>query len=113
MYHFLKEDKYYSEITEEDYCCEECRKKAEQEYKKENWHYSDYDEEYYEHAEDITIYRVWNNILCEYERKTISVESAQRLLEAEELHKLNGKLYDGIDEETGLPYAYEMNEINV
>ena len=54
-----------------------------------------------------------NNILCEYERKTISVESAQRLLEAEELHKLNGKLYDGIDEETGLPYAYEMNEINV
>jgi len=26
---------------------------------------------------------------------------------------LNGKLYDGIDEETGLPYAYEMNEINV
>ena len=110
---FLKEDKYYSEITEEDYCCEECRKKAEQEYKKENWHYSDYDEEYYEHAEDITIYWVWNNILCEYERKTISVESAQRLLEAEELHKLNGKLYDGIDEETGLPYAYEMNEINV
>ena len=84
-----------------------------QEYKKENWHYSDYDEEYYEHAEDITIYRVWNNILCEYERKTISVESAQRLLEAGELHKLNGKLYDGIDEETGLPYAYEMNEINV
>ena len=84
-----------------------------QEYKKENWHYSDYDEEYYEHTEDIIIYRVWNNILCEYERKTISVESAQRLLEAEELHKLNGKLYDGIDEETGLPYAYEMNEINV
>jgi hypothetical protein len=22
-------------------------------------------------------------------------------------------LYNGIDEETGLPYAYEMNEINV
>ena len=110
---FLEGDNFYSDITEEDYCCEECRKKAEQTYKKENWHYSDYDEEYYEHAEDIIIYRVWNNILCEYERKTISVESAQRLLEAEELHNLNGKLYDGIDEETGLPYAYEMNEINV
>lgn len=111
--HFLEEDNFYSNITEEYYCCEECRKKAEQTYKKENWHYSDYDEEYYEHAEDITIYRVWNNILCEYERKTISVESAQRLLEAGELHKLNDMLYDGIDEETGLPYAYEMNEINV
>ena len=110
---FLEGDNFYSDITEEDYCCEECRKKAEQTYKKENWHYSDYDEEYYEHAEDIIIYRVWNNILCEYERKTISVESAQRLLEAGELHNLNGKLYDGIDEETGLPYAYEMNEINV
>mgnify|MGYP000008944676 FL=1 len=111
--YFLEKDNFYSDITEEDYCCEECRKKAEQTYKKENWHYSDYDEEYYEHAEDITIYRVWNNILCEYERKTISVESAQRLQEAGELHKLNDMLYDGIDEETGLTYAYEMNEINV
>ena len=59
------------------------------------------------------MYQVWNDILCEYERKTISVESAQRLQEAGELHKLNDVLYDGIDEETGLPYAYEMNEINV
>ena len=106
---FLEGDNFYSDITEEDYCCEECRKKAEQTYKKENWHYSDYDEEYYEHAESITIYRVWNNILCEYERKTISVESAQRLLEAGELHKLNDMLYDEIDEETGLPYTYEIN----
>jgi hypothetical protein len=111
--HFLEEDNFYSDITEEYYCCEECRKKAEQTYKKENWHYSDYDEEYYEHAEDIIIYRVWNNILCEYEIKTISVESAQRLLEAGELHKLNDMFYDRIDEETGLPYTYEMNEINV
>ena len=112
-HYFLEKDNFYSDITEEDYCCEECREKAEQEYKKENWHYSDYDKEYYEHTESITIYRVWNNILCEYERKTISVESAQRLLEAGELHKLNDMLYDGIDEETGLPYTYEMNEINV
>ena len=110
---FLKEDKYYSEITEEDYCCEECRKKAEQEYKKENWHYSDYDEEYYEHAEDIIIYRVWNNILCEYEEKNISVESGNKLLAGGELHELDGILYDIIDEETGLPYAYEMNEMTV
>lgn len=111
--HFLEKDNIYSDITEEDFCCEECRKKAEQTYKKENWHYSDYDEEYYEHTESITIYQVWNNILCEYERKTISVESAQRLLETGELHKLNDMFYDRIDEETGLPYTYEMNEINV
>ena len=111
--YFLEEDNLYSDITKEYYCCEECRKKAEQAYKQENWHYSDYDEEYYEHTESITIYQVWNNILCEYERKTISVESAQRLLETGELHKLNDMLYDWIYEETGLPYAYEMNEINV
>lgn len=67
---FSGKDTFHSEITEEDYCCEECRKTAEQTYKKENWHYSDYDEEYYEHAGDITVYRVWNNILCEYEEKT-------------------------------------------
>ena len=107
--YFLEEDNLYSDITKEYYCCEECRKKAEQAYKQENWHYSDYDEEYYEHTESITIYQVWNNILCEYERKTISVESAQRLLETGELHKLNDMLYDEIDEETGLPYTYEIN----
>ena len=87
--------------------------KAEQEYKKENWHYSDYDEEYYEHAGDITVYRVWNNILCEYEEKNISVESGNKLLAGGELHELDGILYDIIDEETGLPYAYEMNEMTV
>ena len=111
--YFPEKDTFHSEITEEDYCCEECRKTAEQTYKKENWHYSDYDEEYYEHAEDITIYRVWNNILCEYEEKNISVESGNKLLAGGELHELDGILYDIIDEETGLPYTYEMNEINV
>ena len=110
---FLEEDNFHSDITEEDYCCEECRKKAEQTYKKENWHYSDYDEEYYEHAGDITVYRVWNNILCEYEEKNISVESGNKLLAGGELHELDGILYDIIDEETGLPYAYEMNEMTV
>jgi hypothetical protein len=30
-----------------------------------------------------------------------------------ELHELDGILYDIIDEETGLPYAYEMNEMTV
>lgn len=30
-----------------------------------------------------------------------------------ELHELDGILYDIIDEETGLPYTYEMNEMTV
>ena len=47
-YNVLKEDAYYSEITEEDYCCESCLEKAEQKYKEEHWTYSDYDGEYYE-----------------------------------------------------------------
>ena len=110
---FLKEDKCDSEITDEDYCCEECREKAEETYKKANWYYSDYDEEYYEYAEDIITYQVWNNILCEYEEKNISVESGNRLLAGGELHELNGILYNRIDEETGLPYTYEMNEMTV
>ena len=76
---FLEEDNFHSDITEEDYCCEECRK----------------------------------NILCEYEEKNISVESGNKLLAGGELHELDGILYDIIDEETGLPYAYEMNEMTV
>jgi len=48
-----------------------------------------------------------------YEEKNISVESGNKLLAGGELHELDGILYDIIDEETGLPYAYEMNEMTV
>lgn len=46
----------YSELLEEDFCCEDCRNEAENEYKEENWFWSDFDEDYYENKEMLTEY---------------------------------------------------------
>lgn len=104
----LKEDGCYSEITEEDYCCESCREKAEQEYKKDYWYWSDYDGEYYEDEDDITYYRRWNREKEEYEEKTISVESLRHLLYNEEFYEFDNVYFDRIDPATNLPYGYKL-----
>ena len=41
----LLDDAMCSEVTEEYYCCKECMEKAENEFKRKNWHYSEYDDE--------------------------------------------------------------------
>ncbi|MBQ3991178.1 MAG: hypothetical protein II630_10020, partial [Bacteroidales bacterium] len=46
----------YSELLEEDFCCEDCRNDAENEYKEENWFWSDFDEDYVESKEMLTEY---------------------------------------------------------
>ena len=46
----------YSELLEEDFCCEDCRNEAENEYKEEHWFWSDFDEDYYENKEMLTEY---------------------------------------------------------
>lgn len=46
--YFILEDACYSELTEEEYCCEDCMERSEREYKKENWYYSEVTDEYYE-----------------------------------------------------------------
>ena len=44
----LEDDAMYSEVTEEYYCCKKCMEKAEDEFKRKNWYYSEYDDEWYE-----------------------------------------------------------------
>ena len=107
-YNVLKEDAYYSEITEEDYCCESCLEKAEQKYREEHWYWSDYDGEYYEDEEDITYYRRWNREKEEYEEKTISVESLRHLLYNDEFHEFDNVYFDRINPATNLPYGYKL-----
>lgn len=46
-------DGYYSDITEESYCCEYCRDDAERDYKERYWYYAEYDEEYFKDKDDI------------------------------------------------------------
>lgn len=104
----LKEDSYYSEITDEDYCCESCREKAEEAYKEENWVYSDYDGEYYEDEEDITCYWRWNREKGMYEEKSISIESLNHLLYNEEFYEFDNVYFDQVDPATNLPYGYKL-----
>lgn len=106
-YH-LKDDSYYSTLTEEYYCCESCREKAEKKYKEENWYYSDYDKGYYEDLDDITYYWRWNQEAEEYEEKTISVESLNRLLYDEEFYEFDNVYFDQVDPATNLPHGYKL-----
>jgi hypothetical protein len=106
-YYDEDDDVYESSITGKGYCCEDCRDEAELEYKKEHWHYSDYDDEYYLYANDITTYRCYNCITQEYEDKTISKESLFELIERGDFHEWGGMYFDAINEEVGKPIGYE------
>lgn len=111
--YFVASDGRYSEVTEETYCSYDCLDDAESTYKRENWYYSYYDEEYYENEDEITYYYEWNSGLGEYERKTISERSADELWEKGELHRFGNDLFDLIDNEFNLPFGYQLIKIAV
>jgi hypothetical protein len=78
----------YSEITGDCYCCESCRDDAEQEYKEENWHYSKYDDEWFEDEDDVT------EFIDECgDKVSISVDSVDRLLDSGACVIVNGRIY--------------------
>ena len=98
---------YSSDVTEDSYCCEDCRDKAEDAYKKEHWYYSDYDNEWYKKAEDIVTYHAYDCISLKYVDQTISRESLTELLEEGEMYLFQNDYYDVINEEVGKPYGLE------
>ncbi len=106
-YYGADDDVYYSEITGKSYCDTDCRDEAEEEYKKENWFYSDYDGEFYEDKDDLVTYQKYNCITGEYMEKTISKDSYFDLIDNNELHPWGGLYFDVINEEVGKPYGYE------
>ena len=106
-YYGEDDDVYYSELTGKSYCDPDCRDEAEEEYKKENWFYSDYDGEWYEDKDDLVTYQKYNCITGEYMEKTISKDSYFDLIDSNELHPWGGLYFDVINEEVGKPYGYE------
>lgn len=86
--YFLSDYGYYSELTEEDYCCESCMEEAEQEYKERYWEYSDYDEEYFE--EVVKVFYWEDNT---FKRITISDESLTDLIEDGKAIEFEGEYY--------------------
>lgn len=101
----LTDNSYFSEITEEYYCCEDCMSKAEQEYKENNWTYSDYDEEYYEDEDDVTTYMQWMPEMSCYIKSSISTESLEEQIDSGDFYCFDSITYDAIDPESRLPYG--------
>ena len=101
---------FYSDVTGDCYCSDSCRELAEEEYRKENWFYSDYEDRYYPDLEDLTTCRIFNRETWEYEESKISVELLDDLVISGKFHEHEGEYYDCIDEETGQPYGVRMLE---
>lgn len=100
----LKDHIFHSDLTGEDYCCEECRDDAEEKYKKANWHYSAFDDQYFEDQEDITFFNAWNPEIEAYTEKTISKKSLIEMVKAGRLFLFAGEYCDALDPMTNQPY---------
>ena len=106
----LEDDAMCSEVTEEYYCCKKCMEKAEDEFKRKNWHYSEYDDEWYEDYTDITRIHIWNESEGIYEDKSINVDTLCRLLRNEEAWEFGEDVFDKVNPGTNLPYGYKLKK---
>ena len=106
----LKDNAEYSEVTEEHYCCKECMEKAEDTFKRKNWHYSEYDGEWYEDYTDITCIHIWNESEGIYEDKSINVDTLCRLLKNEDAWEFGEDVFDEVNPSTNLPYGYKLKK---
>lgn len=105
---YLSNEGTHSDITGQDYCCEECRKEAEQNYMQQNWYYSDYDKTYFEDRKDLTTYLHWDWNVVNYVEKTISKHSLDKY--SDQFHLYEGVYYDRLNPITGLPYYVKETE---
>jgi hypothetical protein len=107
---YYREELFYSELTEEYYCCQKCRENAELQFKKDNWHYCDFDQKYYEQDDILTTYNAWNEELGMYETKTVNIEMVEVYINCEILFRIGDELYDEINEQTELPLDVEVED---
>ena len=108
--HVLLDDAMYSEVTEEYYCCKECMEKAENEFKRKNWHYSEYDDEWYESLDDITRINIWNETEGIYEEKSICTDTLDNLIENEDVWEFGEDVFDTVNPSSNLPYGYKLKK---
>ena len=91
--YFPRDDAYFSEITDDFYCCTSCLEQAEQSFKEENWSYSEYDDEYYEDEDEIINVMEWNVIRFRYEETTIHEDTLKNLVRSKEATYFEGNYY--------------------
>lgn len=85
-----EDDAVYSEVTEQYYCCGSCREEAEEEYKRENWNYSEWDDDFYPDELQSINKKVGDG----YELVSISEESLNELLRKGDAKERNGEYYE-------------------
>lgn len=107
----LDNDARYSDITGQYYCSEQCQEKAEDEFRQKNWHYSEYDDKWYEDGTDVTRIHIWNTLTKKYEEKTIAVDTLCGLLKDKEAWEFDNAVFNEIDTATNLPYGYKLIKV--
>ncbi|MFR9543026.1 MAG: hypothetical protein SNJ29_13690 [Rikenellaceae bacterium] len=103
---YVADDGYFSELTEEHYCDQECYTYGEDDYKEANWHWSEFDEEWFEDESSVVRYMRWSRYLNAYEENTISVESLNEKVDAGEFYLIDDTYYNAIDTEKMLPFNH-------
>lgn len=79
--YFVESEGYESDLTSETYCCSYCRDEAENDYKDDNWYYSEYDDEYFEYSAEVVKAMLWDDRLERYVPTTISVDTFNALVD--------------------------------
>ncbi len=106
---YVLDDKaLHSDITDEYYCCEECMQEAETEFKKKNWFFCEFDNEWFEDSDKVMIINIWNPDEKRYQEKTIYEDTLDRLLENREVFYFDNTYFDKVDLNTNLPYGYYL-----
>lgn len=103
----LIEDTKHSDLTGGQYCCQTCREEAEKKFKSKNWHYSEYDDEWFENEYDITNINIYNDQTLLYEKKTISINTLQDLIMDEKIWFFDDEPFNAVNPTTRFPYNYK------
>ncbi len=101
----------HSDITEEYYCCEECKAKAEKSYKEANWFYSEYDKDWCEDVDMLFHINIWNADEKRYYEQTIFESTLDRLLDNNEAYEFDDNYFNKINKRTNRPFGYKLKPI--
>lgn len=118
--YFIAENGVYSELTDEDYCCQDCLEEAETDYREDNgWAFSDWDGEWYEDADEVVKAKRWVQryswqhgcFMGRYEETTIHIESLNDLIESGDATYVNDIAYIDVIGFDGEPVHIAAAEI--
>lgn len=93
---FYVDDGYYSDITGATYCSHRCLNDEEDDYKRDNWYWSEYDEAFFEDEDEILTAYEFNAWSCRWDKITIHVSSFNRLVTCNNATEFCGEYF--IDE---------------